>query len=88
MNRFLARAISRQENAARPQLAADDLSWLHRSEAFAEDLQELVTPLPQWSEGAPQGRSPQLGGVGDGSSAKARAGQAVARPHSWGWQRA
>jgi len=45
----------------------DTLPACYRSEAFAEDLQELITPLPQWRAGVPQGQ-PQ--GVRDGFTRK------------------
>jgi hypothetical protein len=31
----------------------EPVAGLYRSEAFAEDLQELVRPLPQWQRGVP-----------------------------------
>ncbi len=39
----------------------DTLPSHYRSEAFAEDLLEHVAPLPQWREGAPQGRVQRAG---------------------------
>lgn len=53
--------------------------WLHRSEAFAEDVQGLVTPLPQWRADTPKGR---VGGAHDGAAATT--GGFVYRLHSPG----
>jgi hypothetical protein len=46
-------------------------AWLHRSEAFAEDLLEAVAPLPQCRDRPPQGR--QVGDR-DGVAGGTRAG--------------
>ncbi len=46
-----------------PDMGPDTLPACYRSEAFAEDLQDLIAPLPQWRAGVPQGQ-PQ--GVRDG----------------------
>jgi len=48
-----------------PEAWPDTLPACYRSEAFAEDLQELIAPLPQWRAGVPQG---QPLGVRDGST--------------------
>ncbi|MFO1266953.1 MAG: hypothetical protein U1F67_09420 [Rubrivivax sp.] len=49
--------------------ASDAPPWLYRSEAFAEDLMEHVSALPQWQQGAASRR--KLGGL-DGLAARWR----------------
>lgn len=72
--------------AARPTEPEPGLD-LYRSEAFAEDLQEWVRPLPQWQRGVPP-VAPRWRTVGDGamqqraqagSDFAAEVGQAVRR---------
>lgn len=58
-----ARAHSSNSAVSEAATAAGDAPppWLYRSEAFAEDLMEHVSALPQWQQGAASRR--QLGGL-------------------------
>ncbi len=68
----------------------DTLPAFHRSEAFAEDLLDHVAPLPQWRQGAPQGRAQKVvdGHTGTSSQGLRRSGSGDddARFASLGWQ--
>lgn len=67
---------------AGPDERAADPSWLYRSEAFAEELLELVAPLPQWRDGMPMGRpwGVRHAGAGSGAEGSMRHADAGAGP--------
>ena len=63
MIRFARARSSSNSTVSEAAAAAGDAPplWLHRSEAFAEDLMEHVSALPQWQQGAASRR--KLGGL-------------------------
>ncbi len=69
----------------------DTLPSFYRSEAFAEDLHELVAPLPQWREDASHGKVQGTRGGGTGASDQGQelrklVGGGTALPGGLRWQ--